>query len=490
MLSEKQLSTKLKKVELKNKVLGEKNKSQSKELARLRSRNKELQLSRDKWKAKLYSHRKSSLKKSVESSCPIFGGPRARGHRYPLSLVTLCIRLYMLCGCSLRGVVLILKLIYPSEQIPSKSTILNWLQKSGYYAYNLSEKVTYPMGYSLIIDESMVIGQERMMMAFILGAQKLCQGALRLWDVSVAKIAVKPSWNSEQLQEFLTAIFVKLGSKARYVICDGDSKNKRALRELGMTRIQDVGHEIGRILERTYKKADDFKAFTDQVSMLRFKEIMKPTAYLLPPKARTNSRFMNISHQLKWAHKILTNWHRLSDEEQDLLSFLQSSKPLIKELSISFELINPILKIIKNQGLSRDTLLQIYPALRAYRSQTQNQRTISVIDQIRAYLWIEVNKIPQPNITYHASSDIMESAFGKFKFRKSPNFLHGVTASVLLLPLATRINTQNKKINLNLKDALEAVRLKDIKLWADSELIPNQVTRRNKLLKNEQHFST
>jgi len=439
MLSEKQLATKLKKVELKNKVLREKNKSRSKELARLRSRNKALEVSRDKWKAKRYSHRQSSSNNSVESSCPTFGGVRARGHRYPLSLVMLCIRLYMLCGCSLRGVVLVLELIYPSEQIPSKSSISNWLRKSGYYAYTVSDKAAYRQGYSLIIDESMVIGQERMMMAFILGAQKICQGALRFWDVSVAKIAVKPSWNSAQLQGFLNAIFVKIGSKARYVICDSDSKNKRALRELGMTRIQDVGHEIGRILERTYKKAEDFKVFTDQISMLRFKEIMKPTAYLLPPKARTNARFMNISHQVKWAHKILTNWHRLSDEEEDLLHFLQSSKPLIKELSISFELINPILKKVKNQGLSRDTLLQIYPTMRAYRSQTQHQRTISVIDQIRAYLWMEVNKIPQPNITYHASSDIMESAFGKFKSRKSPNFLHGVTASVLLLPLATRL---------------------------------------------------
>lgn len=41
-----------------------------------------------------------------------------------------------------------------------------------------------------------------------------------------------------------------------------------------------------------------FKAFSAAVVAVKFKEVMKDTAYLLPPKQRAIARFINLAHTL------------------------------------------------------------------------------------------------------------------------------------------------------------------------------------------------
>ena len=109
-----------------------------------------------------------------------------------------------------------------------------------------------------------------------------------------------------------------------------------------------------------------------------------------------------------------------------------------------------------------------------------------VAEQIMQYLKEEVNKLPKNSkACWHASSDIIESLFGIYKDRKSPNSLHGVTPFVLLLPLHTRIGTDDGKIvHFDFKHSLESVYLRDIDKWKKENLLENQVYKRIKKLKS------
>jgi hypothetical protein len=91
--------------------------------------------------------------------------------------------------------------------------------------------------------------------------------------------------------------------------------------------------------------------------------------------------------------------------------------------------------------------------------------------------------LPDEKTTWHASSDIIESFFGTVKSKQASNPLHGVTPSILFLPLMTKIETNNPVLNINIKQAMESIYMSDLVKWNKEQLIENQVVKRNKFFK-------
>lgn len=60
------------------------------------------------------------------------------------------------------------------------------------------------------------------------------------------------------------------------------------------------------------------------------------------------------------------------------------------------------------------------------------------------------------------SSDIIESTFGVFKQKKSPNKLYGITPFVLFIPLHAKLENKSATKSFNFKERLCNVKLKDI----------------------------
>ena len=458
----------------------QKSKQQSLELKSCRARIVELQDSRASWKAKSLAYKQDHQVRSNSGFLPV---PRPRGHRYSVYVIELCLKLYLLCNCSLRGVSSVIELLFGKACTPCKSTISNWIRKSGYYIYSRPVDEIPSGGYGLILDESMVIGQERMMCGLLIKGDKKDDRALKISDVVGLLIGVKPSWKAVDIIAFVKSLPTKISQNIKYIISDCDSTLLRAITDLGITRICDVGHQMGRFLEQTYKLEPDFQVFSKDLAQLKFREIMKPTAYLLPPKARTIARFMNLSASVQWAEKILDALPTLSSQEQEVFGFIRTHAPLIKEQAQIFEWLNPLLKTLKEKGLSTAHIQLIDQQLEQVQKQTKQERAKAFIKRIRQYLNEEQQKLPDDEITIHMSSDIIESCFGIHKARQSPNKLNGVTSSVFLLALMTKVDTELKRLELDIKKAMEDVSLAKVLQWADKHLIQNQVRRRIKTLK-------
>lgn len=60
------------------------------------------------------------------------------------------------------------------------------------------------------------------------------------------------------------------------------------------------------------------------------------------------------------------------------------------------------------------------------------------------------------------SSDIIESTFGIYKSKKSPNKLYGVTSFALIIPLYPKILNQIVTKTFNFKERLANVKHKDV----------------------------
>jgi hypothetical protein len=81
------------------------------------------------------------------------------------------------------------------------------------------------------------------------------------------------------------------------------------------------------------------------------------------------------------------------------------------------------------------------------------------------------------------SSDILESLFGIFEARKSPNKLYGVTSFILFVPVQAKLKGKKQAKLFDFKTALKKIKLSDIDAWADKNLSTNLVNMRTECLK-------
>jgi hypothetical protein len=392
----------------------------------------------------------------------------------------------MICGIGLRSVVKVINLINQEfhlglEESPSYNSINNWKQKSGYFIYNNPEIASKELDYGLIIDESIQIGREKALFTLGVSANKVSGQALSMNDIEILDMSVSPSWNGELISKNLNATTDRLHARAAYVVSDNACIMNKGVRDSGLVHLHDVGHTLAMFLERQYKHSEDFVSFTKALARVRGKEIMRPAAYLLPPKQRSIARFMNLTPCLRWAKKILNCYDRLTREEQQTFKFLKKHKPLINELNQIIRVFNRISEKLKKDGLSRknadESIKELQPLLTS-----PFPRVAKAAKECLAYLGQEVGKLNNEDDVWHISSDILESVFGIYKQGKSPDKLTGVTINVLTLPLLTKSDPETGRIKIDFKQALESVFLRDIHKWKEDKLSDNLTVKRMNVL--------
>ena len=86
-------------------------------------------------------------------------------------------------------------------------------------------------------------------------------------------------------------------------------------------------------------------------------------------------------------------------------------------------------------------------------------------------------------MSINLSSDIIESTFGIYKSKKSPNKLYGVTSFVLTIPLYPKVANESVTKTINFKERIVNVKLKDTSAWPTEHLPKNWVAERTKTLR-------
>lgn len=366
-------------------------------------------------------------------------------------------------------------------EVPCYNTIGNWVKKYGLDVYNLSGKSLKGQDYAEVIDESMMIGSEKLLVTLAVPSahqgRPLCHS-----DASVLDMSVSTGWTGESVKTQLEKATQKVGRLPEYAISDNASIMAKGIRLSGIDHHRDISHSLGMYLERTYKEADDFKAYVKEMTDVKFKHNMRKIACLLPPTQRTIARFINLSGWVKWSRKMLDVYHTLSCEEQSIFSFIPANAWLIDELSDVVDCVESIESICKHQGFSRESSRQCQLQIRK-KLFTGNSRMIRLGCDMRCFLNTEASMLKSDKDVHNNSSDIIESVFGTYKARKSPNKLHGVTSFILFIPAHTQLLKNKNAKNFFFKERLERIRLKDIDDWTAENLSPNLVVKRTQTFK-------
>jgi len=411
---------------------------------------------------------------------PVISQQSIDRHKYSDFVVSLSIELYLLLGCGMEKISVLLEYLnrrmqWGLEEIPCANSIGNWVKKSGYDIYKRTPNNSFGQR-AAIIDESMMLGSEKMMLTLSMDAEKNNDQALCGSDVNIIDISVSDQWNSTKIKHIFTEIEEKTKTKPVYVISDNDTKLKKSIREMGYCHIPDIGHTLALAVEKIYKKEPDFMDLSAALSAVKIREVMRPASYLLPPRQRAIARFLNLSESIDWGIGVLKNDSKLTEEEQKVFGFVKTHQGLIYELHEVFTKVNTVLKRIKNNGISKKEAKGCIKMLQT--KSTKSVRVQKVMELIRNYLQETSAKMITEKTVWHASSDIIESIFGTYKSRKSKNPLHGITAYVMLLPLLTKVNEDNRLTDVDCKETLERVFLKDLTDWKNKHLTENLAVKR------------
>jgi len=406
-------------------------------------------------------------------------------HKYSEFIVSLAVEIYILSGCGLRKTVKIIellnkKLAWELEEIPCYNSIENWVKKGGYHTYQESGLKNTKADYSCIVDESILLGKEKMILSLGIKARKDSSTALSYNDTEVIGIHVNSNWDSDSIKIALEDDEKKMQRPPLYIISDNDNKLKKALQKYDCIHIRDVGHTVAMFLKQVYSKQKDFISFSKRVGRLKIESAMSDCSYLLPPRQRGIARFMNLSDTIFWASKMMCCFDKLTKKEKETFGFIFDYKELILELDEILKCTNNFLSKIKTEGLSHKSIKSAISLINEL-PKGYNQRIDKVISLMTTYLKEERLKLKKGAV-WNASSDIIESAFGIYKSRISKNSLHGITTYVFILPLISKINDERTLIDICFKTALEEVYMRDLKLWSKENLTENQtIKRKNKL---------
>lgn len=430
----------------------DKSKVQNQENKYLKQRVKELTESRNLWKNKY-----KTLRHSIQVS-PKTDTRKAKHHRHELWLILLVISWYgygtmslRSCRHSLAKMIVILGF---SVQVPSHSTIRNWLCKMGHYQLESSQKEQG--NWVVFIDESIVFGSDKILLILGLEESKINQDAALLHsDVEVLYVGVGKEWKSEQISQRIACIGEQ--KSISYVVSDSGRNLIKCYDSSDYEHIPDITHVLANVLKRLYSSDEAFIAFKKMIGKARkLWYLSADKSIYLPPKMRIKLRFANIFPSVNWAMKMLREWDRLSEEVQKELLFLKQNEAFMEELFYIGEGFKMTCEILKKEGFGESQKAKILQSL-AQLNQSEKMQIFH--KDIKEYLDTLSQKASQLKQTYLVcSSDIIESFFGKFKLKTTANNQNRLTEFVFTIANFSKNFTTDE-----VKEALEFSKVRDLK---------------------------
>lgn len=336
---------------------------------------------------------------------------------------------------------------------------MNWVHKIGYYELNKKKKIAND--WIIILDESVQLGQEKVLVIFGIRKKDIdFSRPLQFHDLVALRIIAKPTWNGEKIRNILVELEHELGTII-YAVGDYGSDIRKGLELAGIVHIHDITHRIALIVEKLYKTDTEYLLVTQKMSDMRVKYAQSKLSYLIPPKQRKKSRYQNIKTISDWCTKALAivenkkALYQQNDEQYAALQWLLEHTSFILDLSRINDVICKIEQLIKCNGLchysEKMCLLQL--------AQLKGSFGLQLREKLQSY-FIETKKLIPTAKKILVTSDIIESAFGKYKNYVTLNPMAGITNLVLSIAAFTSRLNENE-----IKKALEKTTINDIKKW-------------------------
>jgi hypothetical protein len=337
--------------------------------------------------------------------------------------------------------------------------------------------------FAVIIDESIMVNQEKLLLLLGIPADHLGR-PIRHEDVTVISMKAGGNFNGDDIKQEIENSIKEIGYSPKYIISDQAHNLTCGISKSGLQHHIDISHAMGTCLKHAYGSQTDFITFTTLLGKVRLQYHLTDKAYLLPPNMRSIARFMNLSSWVDWGNKMLSCFENLPDKMKEAYSFILDNKDLLEELQAAVGTVRYVENICKIEGFSLATCKKSKDYIVHHAIGNASNRRAMLGVEILEYFKKQELMLVDTQQNYNISSDIIESNFGIYKEKKSPNKLYGITPFILFIPLYAKLANESVAKTFNFKERLCYVKLKDIDAFAKEHMSKNWVTERNKKLKN------
>ena len=363
-----------------------------------------------------------------------------------------------------------------SFRAPSHATVLLWVKKYG--LYQLSKNRHQADDWVVILDESVQFGQNKLLLVYGIRHSKIgFSRALNFNDLTPLAIVSKSSWSGDAIADQLELIEAEIGT-IKYAVADHGNSIKKALKSRGIYHVYDITHGISLIVEHIYKDDPEFREYTKRLAHLRRAQALGKMSHVLPPAQRSNARFMNLRPVSDWGTVILNVLEYAPDtykKEKENLDWVKRHKKIILELALLNRMVNSVQLLLKTSGLSTDTLRECLKIL----LEANTPRLHLFAKRLSGYLGDTLNDRPMKDLNcLLCSSDIIESAFGKYKYYIHTNPMVGITNLSLSLAAFTG------KLSLEeMKETFQDIKVDHVEKWTEKNIGITTLSKRLSVLK-------
>ena len=403
--------------------------------------------------------------KKKPHSADIVEGKRPKRYGFVATFIGAILRVKLTTSSSFRGIHEIFNILGEQAGLPisppTHTTILNWVHKLG--LYQLSKPKKKAKDWVIILDHSVQVGKEKLLVVFGVRESEIdftkpiqFQHLQPIWEEA------RDHWDGESIKQVLAKIQKMLG-RVKYAVADRGTDIKCGLKLAGIQHVNDVTHRISNILKKLYQNDKRFTDFLKEMVQSRNSAHQSGLAHLMPPSLRTKARYENIGVISTWAKKIIKYLSEVSqgkdknlrEKAENQYGWVLKHKELIKELTDIDDALRKFQKALKTQGM-RKNKRQTTP-LRKLKSKNGKIIKNYLINYVESTTKMIRNRLTP----IMCSSDIIESAFGKYKNYASANPMAGITSLVLCIAAFTSSLEEQ-----DILECLEKYRINDVKEWA------------------------
>lgn len=379
---------------------------------------------------------------------------------------------------------------------PSFSSIRNWLGRIG--LYELQKSKEYRSDWIFIIDLTMELGKQKCFLVLGVTQEYLSEHVLPFHrglqhqDVSVLMLEVMDSTRGDLIEEKLSKLTQAIGCPLQ-IIADHGSDIEKGIKLYNQKNpsviyTYDVTHAMALILQHELANSERYQSFIKRCNLCRNQLKQTELFFLSPPSQRSGCRYFNVERLIDWAQKtwnasidviagLLPNLEPkvLNQKLNDKLGWLIEYQSEIKVWSQMVKMTRTVETELKTCGINQQSVTN----LEFLQSGLDFQINPNFSQKIVDYLSQESSQIP-PEITLLATSDIIESIFGKYKQFSSRCPIKQIGQTVLSISLCTMNLTTSV-----VKQALETVRYLDLKEWSSQVFGQSMLSQRRTVFSGE-----
>jgi hypothetical protein len=360
--------------------------------------------------------------------------------------------------------------------VPHFTTVRFWLLRLAYH--KLHRPKEQASDWVWIIDHSNQIGQEK---CFVILGVRLSQlpppgpdFPLRLSQMEPIELEPVTVSDKAVVYRQLEANIAKTGVP-RAIIDDqgGDLAGGVQLfceAHPETIEIYDVSHKAACLLKARLERDEQWKAFAAKAGQTKCSAQQTEWAFLIPPSQRIKARYMNLKPLIAWAVNTLAILddpgpevlkYGTRERLEEKLGWLRQFREQLRDWSEMAQTIDLVLHFVRTQGLYRG-------AAKDLRKQLRTLRVGASAAQLRDDLAEFVARQAKPlkrGERVPGTSEVIESAFGKFKTVERDQARGGFTG--LLLGLAACVAERTQEV---VHETLTKTRTREVIAWIKEKL--------------------